>query len=113
MSQRKSGYDPYVFFDYQGERLTYQDIEIRYAISRQSLMYRINVMGLSVQAAIELPNRRAKQLHYRGQDYNQQTLAEKAGIDVRTLRNRLKAGWSIVDAVELPVGIRYDSFSKE
>ena len=51
MSQRKSGYDPYVFFDYQGERLTYQDIEIRYAISRQSLMYRINVMGLSVQAA--------------------------------------------------------------
>ena len=107
----KSGYDPYVFFDYKGERLTYQDIEIRYAISRQMFMYRINEMGLSVEEAIELPNRRDKQLCYKGHYYNQQTLADKAGIDVRTIRNRLKAGWSIEDTVELPVGIQYDSFS--
>ena len=37
-------------------------------------------------------------------------ISYQRGIDVRTLSNRLKAGWSIVDAVELPVGIRYDSF---
>ena len=35
--------------------------------------------------------------------------ADYTGIDIRTLTNRLKAGWSVKQAVELPVGIRYDS----
>ena len=111
MSGHKSGYDPYLFFEYEGQQLTYADIEARYGISRQMFYYRINTIGLSVKQAIECPNRRVHGLTYKDKLYTKQALADHAGIDIRTLTNRLKAGWSVTQAVELPVGIRYDSLT--
>ena len=47
---------------------------------------------LSVKQAIECPNRRVHGLTYKDKLYTKQALADHAGIDIRTLTNRLKAG---------------------
>ena len=108
MAQHKSGYDPYVFFEYLGEQLTCQQITARYGISRQMFRYRVDVKKMTVAEAITTPYRHVKSLEYKGKLYTQQSLAEHAGIDVKTLKCRLDAGWTIDEAVELPVGLRYD-----
>lgn len=108
MAKHKSGYDPYLFFEYNGEQLTTQQITERYGISRQMFRYRTDVKKMSVADAITKPYRLVNSLEYKGKHYTQQALAEHAGIDVKTLKCRLAAGWTMDEAVELPVGLRYD-----
>ena len=40
---------------------------------------------------------------YKGRKYTQTDLAGIAGIGVATIRYRLKAGWSVEEAVETPI----------
>lgn len=46
--------------------------------------------------------RRNKTYRYKGKDYILTDLADIAGIDRRTIAARLKSGWSVSDAVEIP-----------
>lgn len=43
---------------------------------------------------------------YKGDKYTLTQLAEKVGIGKTTLRERLKSGWSVEDAVEKPIRLR-------
>ena len=43
---------------------------------------------------------------YQGQEYTLTELAEKIGMNVTTLKERLNLGWSVEDAVERPVRLR-------
>jgi hypothetical protein len=45
-------------------------------------------------------------IEYKGERYTLTQLAEKVGIGKTTLRERLKMGWSVEDAVEKPVRLR-------
>ena len=49
-------------------------------------------------------NKRSNHIvEYKGEKYTLTQLAEKAGIGKTTLRERLKMGWSVEDAVEKPI----------
>lgn len=43
-------------------------------------------------------------VEYKGEKYTMITLARKAGIKKTTFKERLNRGWSVEDAVEIPVG---------
>lgn len=45
-------------------------------------------------------------VEYKGERYTLSQLAEKVGIGKTTLRERLKMGWSVEDAVDRPVRLR-------
>ena len=52
-------------------------------------------------------NKRSNHIvEYKGEQYTLTQLAEKIGIGKTTLRERLKMGWSVEDAVERPVRLR-------
>ena len=52
-------------------------------------------------------NKRSNHIvEYKGERYTLTQLSEKVGIGKTTLRERLKMGWSVKDAVEKPVRLR-------
>ena len=82
-----------------------------YKIKRKNLDKRIQ-KGWTLQEALEIPEKRKQNIlsvklyEYQGQLYSVKQLEKISGISKHTLYKRLKNGWSIEEAVEIPTGIR-------
>ena len=79
-------------------------------IDFRTLQSRIQT-GWSVEEAVEIPTKRKertlyrKLYHYKGNVYSIKDLCKIANIDIsqNTLNERLKAGWSIEEALTIPI----------
>ncbi len=98
--------------EYQGEELCVAELAERIGLSAKLLRARLE-RGWSVDRAVSTPvqtqnrksaKRQGVKVHYYGRWSTVRELAELGGMTVRTMRWRLKAGWTVKRAVLSPPG---------
>lgn len=113
-----------IWKDIEGNNISYQGIKAK-SISDLARKKGINVgtalsrlsRGWTLEEAIEIPvERQNKELRvplysYKKQFLSVKQLAEKYNINYKTLHKRLSRGWSIEEAIEIPItkkGVKYE-----
>lgn len=95
--------------EYQGETLCVSDLARRFGLTPGTLRFRLD-RGMSVEDAVSKPvqkrrtHRDAVRIEYNGESYTVPELARQCGLPTKTLRNRLKSGWSLRRALLSPSG---------
>lgn len=99
-------------FSYKGKGYkSLKDLADKKNISYNVLIERI-FKGWTLTESVEIPkDRLEKKLNislykYNNQIYSINQIVDKFNINEKTLRGRLKRGWSIEEAIEIPVGKR-------
>lgn len=79
------------------------DMAEKHGISYFVLRNRLTRDKWTVEAAIETPIEQDIPIVYKGKEYTQSGLAREKGILLSTLRGRLRKGWSVEAAVDVPL----------
>ena len=107
--RRKKGNPTKNFISYKGKQYCkWADLAKDYGITGKLLDKRIR-RGWTLEESLEIPiNRkefmlRKKLYEYKGKLYSIKQLSELARMSERTLYKRLRRGWSVEEAVEIPL----------
>jgi uncharacterized protein (DUF433 family) len=97
-----------VWIKYKGESLILADWSKRTGVSGKTINRRIRDYGWSVEDALtKNPKRNPKgfkYLEFEGKSMTQAEWAKETGIKPSVICKRLKRGWSVEDALTMPVG---------
>jgi hypothetical protein len=106
---RKIGKPSKNIISYKGKKYRhFFDMAKEYGISAKQFNKRLN-RGWTLEESLEIPINRKKHIlkvklyEYNGKLYSVKQLSEISGIDTKAIYKRLKRGWNIYEAIEIPL----------
>lgn len=91
--------------EYQGRSQSLGEWAKELGLQSSTLSVRLNKYGWSVEKAFETPvNDHLNMVEFNGKIQTVSCWARELGMKPHTLRHRLKKGWSVEDALTIPVG---------
>lgn len=92
------------YLTFQGHTQTIAQWAAELDIPTDLISNRINRLGWPVEKALSTPVQEQEvYLEYKGESIKQTDLIQQKGLDREALRSRLRSGWSVEDAVDIPV----------